>query len=71
MVLANLAYAYTRPNIMDVKLGTVLYAPYATDEKRQRMDRQAKETTTFETGIRLTGCQVTLSPSLLKKERRD
>lgn len=56
---------------MDVKLGTVLYAPYATDEKRQRMDRQAKETTTFETGIRLTGCQVTLSPSLLKKERRD
>ncbi|OXH21698.1 arginine metabolism transcriptional control protein [Cryptococcus neoformans] len=63
VVLANLAYAYTRPNIMDVKLGTVLYAPYATDEKRQRMDRQAKETTTFETGIRLTGCQTWHAPT--------
>lgn len=61
MVLENLAYAYTRPNIMDVKLGTVLHAPYATDEKRQRMEKQARETTTHETGIRLTGCQVNLS----------
>lgn len=68
MVLENLAYAYTHPNIMDVKLGTVLYAPDATDEKRRRMERQARETTTYETGIRLTGCQVNPSPSLLERE---
>ncbi|ADV25821.1 arginine metabolism transcriptional control protein [Cryptococcus gattii E566] len=63
VVLENLAYAYTRPNIMDVKLGTVLHAPYATDEKRQRMEKQARETTTHETGIRLTGCQTWHAPT--------
>ncbi|AAW47195.1 arginine metabolism transcriptional control protein, putative [Cryptococcus deneoformans JEC21] len=63
VVLENLAYAYTHPNIMDVKLGTVLYAPDATDEKRRRMERQARETTTYETGIRLTGCQTWHAPT--------
>ncbi|ODO11211.1 hypothetical protein I350_01815 [Cryptococcus amylolentus CBS 6273] len=63
VVLENLSYAYTRPNIMDAKLGTVLFGPDANDEKRKRMDKQARETTTHETGLRLTGCQTWHAPT--------
>ncbi|WWC64261.1 uncharacterized protein I303_106871 [Kwoniella dejecticola CBS 10117] len=55
VVIENLSYAFTHPNIIDVKLGTVLYGPDASDEKKARMDKQARETTTHETGVRLTG----------------
>ncbi|OCF44422.1 hypothetical protein I317_01682 [Kwoniella heveanensis CBS 569] len=63
VVIENLSHAFTHPNIMDVKLGTVLYGPDASDEKRARMDKQARETTTHETGVRLTGCQTWHAPS--------
>ncbi|WVQ72158.1 hypothetical protein IAR50_001703 [Cryptococcus sp. DSM 104548] len=63
VVLENLSYAYTRPNIMDAKLGTVLFGPDANEEKRKRMDKQAHETTTHETGLRLTGCQTWHAPT--------
>jgi 1D-myo-inositol-tetrakisphosphate 5-kinase/inositol-polyphosphate multikinase len=49
---------YTHPSILDVKLGTILYAPDAKEEKKARMEKQAKTSTTWETGLRLTGCQV-------------
>jgi len=52
---------YTRPNVLDVKMGTVLYAEDAKPEKKQRMAEQAKRSTSWETGIRLTGCQVSYS----------
>lgn len=58
MVLENLAHAYTHPSILDVKLGTVLYSPDASLEKRERMERASRGSTSWETGIRLTGCQV-------------
>jgi len=43
---------------MDAKLGTVLHEPGATEEKKAKMEKQAKETTIGSTGLRLTGCQV-------------
>ncbi|KAF5317936.1 hypothetical protein D9619_012175 [Psilocybe cf. subviscida] len=46
------------PNILDIKLGTVLYDETASPEKIQRMIETARKTTSFETGIRLTGFQV-------------
>lgn len=58
IVLENLAYPFIKPNILDIKLGTVLYDEYATPEKRQRMENTARVTTSLETGIRLTGFQV-------------
>ena len=58
VVLQNLSYAFTKPNIMDAKLGTVLHEPGATEEKKAKMEKQAKETTIGSTGLRLTGCQV-------------
>ena len=58
IVLENLAHNYTRPCVLDAKLGTELYDPDASAEKKARMEKQAKETTSHETGLRLTGCQV-------------
>ncbi|KAI0317385.1 inositol polyphosphate kinase-domain-containing protein [Amylostereum chailletii] len=58
LVLENLSHPFLKPNILDVKLGTVLHDEDASDEKRARMEKTARETTSFETGIRLTGFQV-------------
>lgn len=58
VVLENLTHGFVRPNVLDVKLGTVLYDQDASPEKRQRMEKGARETTSLETGIRLTGFQV-------------
>jgi len=61
IVLENLAHPFSKPNILDIKLGTVLYDESATPEKRQRMENTARMTTSLETGIRLTGFQVSYS----------
>jgi len=58
IVLENLAHSFLKPNILDVKLGTVLYDDDASPEKRARMEKVARETTSQETGMRLTGFQV-------------
>ncbi|KAG6811306.1 hypothetical protein H0H92_008063 [Tricholoma furcatifolium] len=54
----NVSYPFLKPNILDVKLGTVLYDETASPEKVERMINTAKNTTSLETGIRLTGFQV-------------
>ncbi|KAL5528907.1 hypothetical protein ACEPAG_4881 [Sanghuangporus baumii] len=58
LILENVSSSFTQPNIMDIKLGTVLYEEGAPPEKRDRMLATARETTSLETGIRLTGFQV-------------
>ncbi|RDB19501.1 Inositol polyphosphate multikinase [Hypsizygus marmoreus] len=58
IVLENLSYPFLKPNILDVKLGTVLYDEAATPDKIERMEQTARETTSHETGIRLTGFQM-------------
>ena len=61
MVLENLSFGFLKPNILDIKLGTVLYDDTAPPDKVERMKRTARNTTSFETGIRLTGFQVSSS----------
>ncbi|KAI0792629.1 SAICAR synthase-like protein [Abortiporus biennis] len=58
IVLENISCRFHKPNILDIKLGTILYDDEASPEKRARMEKTARETTSLETGIRLTGFQV-------------
>lgn len=57
-MLENISFYFEKPNVMDMKLGTVLYDESASPEKKQRMIDTARETTSLETGVRLTGCEV-------------
>jgi 1D-myo-inositol-tetrakisphosphate 5-kinase/inositol-polyphosphate multikinase len=58
-VLENLAHPFFKPNILDIKLGTVLYDEDAPPDKVARMLKTAETTTSLKTGMRLTGFQVT------------
>lgn len=61
IVIENLTGSkkFAKANTLDVKLGTQLWdEDEATEEKRIRMDKVSRETTSGETGIRLTGWQV-------------
>ncbi|EGN96416.1 hypothetical protein SERLA73DRAFT_76370 [Serpula lacrymans var. lacrymans S7.3] len=72
LVLENLVHGFTKPSVIDIKLGTIFYEDSATPEKRARMEKAALETTSFETGVRLTGFQVYTNdspdPILTRKE---
>ncbi|KAL1410924.1 hypothetical protein Q8F55_001867 [Vanrija albida] len=63
VVLENLAYPFSRPCILDAKLGTALHGPDATEEKAARMAKKAEETTSGATGLRWTGSQTWHEPS--------
>ncbi|KAF9494056.1 SAICAR synthase-like protein [Pleurotus eryngii] len=54
----NISHPFIKPNIIDIKLGIVLYDETASPDKVERMIKTAKDTTSLETGIRLTGFQV-------------
>lgn len=58
IVMENVTYKFVRPNVLDIKLGTQLHADDASEEKKARMIKTASETTSAETGVRLTGFQV-------------
>ncbi|KAG8911532.1 hypothetical protein FRC01_005665 [Tulasnella sp. 417] len=58
IVLRNVAYEFKKPNILDVKLGTVLYDEDADETKKARMIETARKTTSLESGVRLTGFKV-------------
>ena len=60
IVLENVTHPFLKPNILDVKLGTILYDETASPEKVERMKKKARDTTSLETGVRLTGFQVCL-----------
>ena len=57
-MLENLSHRFSKPNILDIKLGTKLFDDEASEEKKARMIQKAKDTTSLETGMRLTGFQV-------------
>lgn len=58
IVLENLAAAYERPNIMDIKLGIRLWADDASPEKRRKLDGVSAETTSGSLGLRVAGMKV-------------
>ncbi len=57
-VLGNTAYGFTKPNILDVKLGERLWADDAPAAKKLRFDKIASETTHKNMGFRIAGMRV-------------
>ncbi|KAF8272475.1 hypothetical protein EI94DRAFT_1769747 [Lactarius quietus] len=58
LVMENVAHGFLKPNIIDIKLGTILWDEDAPPAKKERMQNTARRTTSGETGVRLTGFQV-------------
>jgi len=58
VVLENAAFGFTRPNILDAKLGKRLWADDAPLEKRKRFDEISKATTNGSHGFRIAGMRV-------------
>ncbi|TKA62473.1 hypothetical protein B0A49_07009 [Cryomyces minteri] len=58
IVLENVASGFSRPNIMDLKLGARLWDEDAPPEKRARLDKIAAETTSSSLGFRVAGMRV-------------
>ena len=58
VVLENVTAGFTRPNVLDVKLGKRLWADDAPQSKRAKLDSQSKETTSGSLGFRIAGMRV-------------
>jgi inositol-polyphosphate multikinase len=65
IVLDAITKGFRKPCVNDTKLGTILFDENASPEKKKRMERRARETTSGETGVRLNGFRVSLRLSLL------
>lgn len=68
VVLENLAFGYTKPCILDLKLGSVLHDDNATEEKRARLQKVSETTTSGSLGIRVAGMRVWDSRSAKAEE---
>ncbi|KAF2497107.1 SAICAR synthase-like protein [Lophium mytilinum] len=55
IVLENTAAGFSKPNILDLKLGAQLWDEGAKPEKRARLDKVSKETTSSSLGFRIAG----------------
>lgn len=58
IVLENVASGFTRPNVLDVKLGARLWADDAPPAKRVKLDAVSRETTSSSLGFRIAGMKV-------------
>lgn len=67
--LENLANRFLKPKILDIKLRTRFYDDEASEEKKAQMIQTAKATTSVETGVRLTGFQVSEYAMIWQKFR--
>lgn len=58
IVLENLLHGFSQPNVLDVKLGRVLYDENASDEKKERLEQVSRSTTSGSLGFRICGMKV-------------
>ena len=58
VVLENLSAHFKKPNILDVKLGSRLWANDAPIAKRVKLDKVAEETTSNPLGLRIEGMNI-------------
>ncbi|VDK66387.1 unnamed protein product [Onchocerca ochengi] len=58
LLLENTVSRFSRPSVMDLKMGTRQYGDDATDQKRQSQTNKCRESTSASIGIRLVGMQL-------------
>ncbi|CCE62400.1 hypothetical protein TPHA_0C02470 [Tetrapisispora phaffii CBS 4417] len=58
IVLENLLHGYSKPNIMDIKLGKILYDENASPEKKIRLQEVSDSTTSGSMGFRICGMKL-------------
>jgi 1D-myo-inositol-tetrakisphosphate 5-kinase/inositol-polyphosphate multikinase len=58
IVLENLTSGFKQPNVLDLKLGSRLYADGTSEEKAARLDKVASETTSGSLNFRVAGMKV-------------
>jgi len=58
IVLSNIAYGFTYPCVLDIKLGAQLWDEGASPEKRARLDKVSDSTTSRPLGFRVAGMKV-------------
>ncbi|CCK68155.1 inositol polyphosphate multikinase KNAG_0A04850 [Huiozyma naganishii CBS 8797] len=58
LVLQNLLAGFNKPNVLDIKLGKVLYDSDASDAKKLRMQEVSKTTTSGSLGFRICGMKI-------------
>lgn len=68
IVLENVAAGFTRPNVIDVKLGSRLWADDAVPEKRAKLDKVSSETTSGPLGFRIAGMKVWVGEEQARKQ---
>lgn len=51
-------HGFTKPCILDLKMGSLLYDQEATEEKRKRMINHSLTTTSSSLGLRFSGLKV-------------
>lgn len=62
IMLENVVKHFRKPNILDVKLGARLWADDSPPAKREKLEKQAAETTSKELGLRISGMRVWRGP---------
>lgn len=58
LILDNVIHEFKYPNLLDLKLGKILYGNDASEEKKLRMIEQANITTSASCGIRICGMKL-------------
>ncbi|GMM32631.1 inositol polyphosphate multikinase [Martiniozyma asiatica (nom. inval.)] len=58
LLLSNALHGFSKPSVLDIKLGRILYASDATQEKKDRMKRISKATTSGSLGYRIAGMKL-------------
>jgi 1D-myo-inositol-tetrakisphosphate 5-kinase/inositol-polyphosphate multikinase len=67
IVLENITHGFSKPNVLDLKLGAQLWDEGAKPEKRARLDAVSAETTSGSLGFRIAGMR-TYMPSSTSSE---
>ena len=68
VVLEHAESGFTKPNVLDVKLGSRLWADDAPPAKRAKMEKDAAETTSGALGFRITGMKTWQGPDAVGQE---